>query len=171
MSTPVTRFIARYPLVAVVLGTGLVGGVLHLAGFPEVARWLISALALGMAAWLAKGMIGDLRQGTYGIDLLAITAIVSTVVVGEYWASLVICLMLTGGEALEDFARHRASRELSALLENVPQHAARIDADGQVTRIDIADVRIGDRLRCAPANSSASTGTWNRPPRRSTSRR
>ena len=96
----VTRFVTRYPLVAVVVCTGVVGGVLHLSGAPPASRWIVSAFALAMAAWLAKGMITDLRAGTYGIDLLAITAIVSTVVVGEYWASLVVCLMLTGGEPM-----------------------------------------------------------------------
>lgn len=144
------RFVIRYPLVAVVLGTGVLGGVLHLSGAPTASRWVVSAFALAMAAWLAKGMIADLRAGTYGIDLLAITAIVSTVVVGEHWASLVVCLMLTGGEALEDFARNRASRELSALLANVPEHTHRVGPDGSVTRVAVVDVAVGDVLRVRP---------------------
>lgn len=50
-------------------------------------------------------MVKDLFRGRWGIDLLAITAIGATVVVGEYIAALVIVLMLTGGEALEDYAQ------------------------------------------------------------------
>ncbi|WP_068433980.1 heavy metal translocating P-type ATPase [Piscicoccus intestinalis] len=146
----VTRFVTRYPLVAVVVCTGVVGGVLHLSGAPTASRWVVSAFALAMAACLAKGMIADLRAGTYGIDLLAVTAIVSTVVVGEHWASLVVCLMLTGGEALEDFARNRASRELSALLANVPEHTHRVGPDGALSRIAVVDVAVGDVLSVRP---------------------
>lgn len=149
-ASSIRRFVARYPLVVVVLGAGVAGGLAHAAGSPDAARWLISVLASGMAAWLAWGMIADLRSGTYGIDLLAITAILATVVVGEYWASLVICLMLTGGEALEDVARQRASRELSALLENVPRQAWRRRGDGSFEQVDVDDVRVGDELRVRP---------------------
>lgn len=147
----VVSWAKAYPAVVVVLLTGVVGGVLTAAGQPVAARWVISALALAIAVSLARGMVADLRAGTYGIDLLAVVAIVSTVVVGEYWAALVVCLMLTGGEALEDAARNRAKRELSALLENVPRHALRVLADGTTQRIDVDEVAIGDELRVRPS--------------------
>ena len=57
------------------------------------------------------------------------TAIVSTVDVGEYLAALVVCLMLTGGEALEDFAAGRAKKDLSALLERAPRVEVAADID------------------------------------------
>lgn len=57
------------------------------------------------------------------------TAIVSTVVVGGYLAALVVCLMLTGGEALEDFAAGRAKKDLSALLERAPRVEVVADID------------------------------------------
>jgi cation transport ATPase len=49
-------------------------------------------------------MIKDLLHGHWGVDVLAVMAIVSTVAVGEYLAALVIVLMLSGGKALEDYA-------------------------------------------------------------------
>lgn len=82
-----------------------------LAGAGGAARWVVSLFAVGVAAQQARGMLADLRAGTYGIDILAVTAIGSTVAVGEYWAALVVCLMLAGGEALEDHAAGRARRE------------------------------------------------------------
>ncbi len=36
------------------------------------------------------GNDSNLREGKYGVDILAITAIVATLAVGEYWASLMI---------------------------------------------------------------------------------
>ena len=70
-------------------------------------------------------MAKEILRGHWGIDLLAVTAIISTVAVGEYIASLIIVLMLAGGNALEDYAEGRAVRELRSLLERAPQSAHR----------------------------------------------
>jgi heavy metal translocating P-type ATPase len=89
-------------------------------------------------------------RGHVGLDILAVTAIIATIVVGEHWASLVIVIMLSGGEALEDFAAGRAERELSALLEHVPQVAHRYRADGSTEDIPVSQVAVGDRLLVRP---------------------
>ncbi|CAB4867594.1 unannotated protein [freshwater metagenome] len=79
------------------------------------------------------------------------TAILATIIVGEFWASLVIVLMLTGGEALEDYAEGRAERELSSLLEHVPHVAHRYRADGTTEDVAASRVVIGDRLLVRPS--------------------
>src|SRR5664280_2247810 len=96
-------------------------------GQAKPSAYLATAFCGLMAAYFAYGMIETLRQGNVGIDILAIMAIVSTLVVGEYWASLIIILMLTGGEALEDYAESRARGELTALLRHAPHIAHRVD--------------------------------------------
>ena len=58
-------------------------------------------------------MIKTLRSGRYGVDVLAITAILATLAVKEYWASLMILIMLTGGDSLEDYANKRAGKNCS----------------------------------------------------------
>ena len=103
----VRRGIRDYPFVGVVLLTAVVGVVLEIAGPPGSARWVVGAVALVIAALQLRGMVEALRAGSYGVDVLAVTAIVSTVAVGEYWAALVVGLMLTGGEALEDARTRR----------------------------------------------------------------
>lgn len=139
-----------YPAVATTLLVGLVGGALEVAGLHDAARWTLSAYALVIAALQAKGMVDDLRSGSYGIDLLAVTAIVSTVAVGEYWAALVVCLMLSGGAALEDYAEGRARRELSALLERSPRVAHRVGPDGTVVDLPVEEVETGQELLVKP---------------------
>ena len=141
----------RMPLVALALVIGAIGLGLLAAGAEPAARWGISIFALTVAAIEAVRMIRGLLSGQFGLDILAVTAIVSTVVVGEYWASLVIVLMLAGGEALELAAAGRAQRELRALLDRVPQLAHRIDSTGAITDVPAGDVRIGDRLLVRPA--------------------
>ncbi|MGZ4660218.1 MAG: heavy metal translocating P-type ATPase, partial [Arthrobacter sp.] len=124
--SPVERawgFMRRYPVVAltcVVLAAVLV---LLQFGLELQVRVLASAYAAVIVVARSAGMVRSLREGRWGIDLLALMAIVSTVVVGEYLAALVVILMLTGGEALEDFAQGRAARELRSLLDRAPRFA------------------------------------------------
>ena len=146
----VLRFCRHYPMVVFVLATAAVGLAFELSGPAGTTRWLVSAAALSIAATQFKGMVDSLRAGSFGIDILAVTAIVSTVAVGEYWAALVVCLMLTGGEALEDYASARAGAELTSLLESAPTSAFRLDEDGEAASVDISDVAIGDRLLVRP---------------------
>ena len=90
---------------------------------PTMTRVLVTIAGAILAISMFIEMIKTLRSGRYGVDLLAIIAIISTLVIGQYWASLIIIVMLVGGESLEDYAAHRASRELHKLLENSPTFA------------------------------------------------
>ena len=118
-------FFVRYPVFASTIVLAIIGGVLALTGLEEAARWVISIFALAIAAKESIGMVRSILKGSWGIDVLAVTAIIATVLVGEYWASIIIVLMFTGGEALEDYAESRAKRELTSLLDNTPQIAHR----------------------------------------------
>ncbi|TFC96230.1 MULTISPECIES: heavy metal translocating P-type ATPase [Cryobacterium] len=156
--------IHRYPLVATTVLLGLVGVALALFGETDVVRWLFSGFGLLVAGHETVGMVRRLRQGTFGIDVLAIMAIVATVLVSEYVATLIIVLMLTGGAALEDFAVNRAKRELDELLRRAPQIAHRLTGGGVVTDaggeharsgevedVPATEVRAGDLLLVRPA--------------------
>jgi heavy metal translocating P-type ATPase len=140
----------RYPAVAVTLGVGLVGLLLELVGPEDSARWVLSAYALVIAVIAAWSMVKKLLSGHAGLDILAVAAILATIAVGEYWASLVIVLMLSGGKALEQYAGHRARRELRALLDRAPQ-SAHLLVDGDVVAdVPIDDVVVGHRLVVHP---------------------
>jgi len=93
------------------------------AGFWAIAHWILGIVAIGLALPLVWDMVQDIRSGTYGVDLLAVTAIVTSVVLRQFWAAIVIMLMLSGGESLEDYAGHRAQTELDALLSRAPTRA------------------------------------------------
>lgn len=122
-----------------------------------VMLWLTGTeMALGVTAYLVLGivivitaidMFKDLMRGHWGLDILAVIAMIATLAVQEYVAGLIIALMLTGGEALEDLAARRASRELDQLLNRAPAFAGRIHpVTGEVERIAIEEVKVGDEL-------------------------
>ena len=142
--------VLQYWSVALTLVVGLLGAVLALAGVGAAVQWIFSIYAVGIAAWQAARMVRDILHGHWGLDILAVTAIVATVLVGEYIAALLVVLMLTGGEALEHFANHRAKRELDALLARAPQFAHRVDGP-VIVEIPVEEVRPGDVLLVRPS--------------------
>ncbi len=145
-------FARRHWPVTLTLVVGVAGGVLMAFDLPEAARWTVSAYTLGFAAVRAGHMVADLRRGRYGVDVLAVTAIVATVAVDEYWASLVIVLMMTTGRTLETLAAGRAERELSALLERAPRtaHLLTRGGSGHTTDVPVDRVRPGEELLVKP---------------------
>ena len=86
-----------------------------------------------------------MRAGAYGIDILAAAAIIASVVLGQYWAAIVIVLMLTGGEGLEKFAERRAQTELRSLLEHAPQQA-QVIRKGKTIEVPVAELHVGDKI-------------------------
>lgn len=143
--------LVRFPLVAATLAAGIVVALLLATMQEPAARLTASAYALVVAVARSASMARSLMRGRWGIDLLAVTAIASTVAVGEYVASLIIVLMLAGGEALEEIAQGRATRELRSLLERVPQAAHRELPGLPAEDIPAADVRPGDILLVKPS--------------------
>lgn len=117
---------------------------LVIVGHEAYARYLVSGFSLLVAMMLLVGMVRDIARGHYGVDILAVTAIVSTVWVGEYWASIIIVLMMLGGEALETFASARAKAELTALMERAPTIAHKQMVDGSTHDVPIANLKRND---------------------------
>lgn len=143
--TRLIEFFRNYKELAATLVVGVLAFIFYMADISWV-NYFVSAFALVIAASLSVGMVKDIMAGHWGIDLLAVTAIIATVAVGEYWAALIVCLMLSGGEALEDYAAKRARSQLTGLLESAPTTAHRLDGDDVPTDIDIDEVAINDRL-------------------------
>lgn len=151
--TRVLEFSRRYPTVALTVSVGLVALLAFFAlpgSGPTVARVLVTTFALVVAAQQGWGMVQDARRGQWGLDVLALVAILSTLAVGEHWASLVIVLMLTGGEALEDYAEHRARDELTTLLSRAPRSAHLVLGEGSVLDVAVDDVTVGQLLLVKP---------------------
>lgn len=99
-------------------------------GNPGFGQWLVISLVLIIVIDTVRGMIDDLRHGQVGVDVLAVVAILSTVAVAEYWASWAVTLMITSGEAIEEYAQAKAERSLTALMEAAPQTAHVVNLPG-----------------------------------------
>lgn len=90
---------------------------------PGVGQWIVIVLVAYTIVVTVRGMIDDLRNGHVGVDLLAVVAIASTVAVQEYWAAWAVVLMISSGEAIEEFAQSKAESNLTALIDAAPRTA------------------------------------------------
>jgi heavy metal translocating P-type ATPase len=133
------------------LAIGAFGAGVQLAGYEVIARWGISIFAVAVALRSLVSMIRAIRSGAWGIDFLAILAIGSTVALGDHWAALIVVVMLTGGEALEQFAERSARAELTALLERAPAVAHLVN--GEPRDVPVEEVQIGDLVEVRPGET------------------
>lgn len=126
-------------------------------GDPGFGQWLVIALVLIIVADTVRGMIDDLRHGQVGVDLLAVVAILSTVAVHEYWASWAVMLMVTSGEAIEEYAQAKAEHSLTALMEAAPRtaHVVSLPGVGRDSAGDAGDASEGFRRVGQFATASA----------------
>lgn len=140
-----------------ILGIGVVAAILDfLCGAPKIGGWPISGILIDifgifMAITMLREMIETLESGRWGVDILAIIAVVSTMIVGDYWAAWMILIMLTGGESLEDYATSQADKELRSLLKNSPRIADKL-VNGKIEEVKVDELKIGDIVLIKPGS-------------------
>lgn len=103
--------------------------------------WAVDAVVamVPAVAWVGAALL----RRTLAVDLLAVLALLGTVLVGEYLAGALVAVMLATGRALESTAQRRAARDLQALLERAPRTARRRVGD-VVSEVPVDEVVVGD---------------------------
>ena len=115
----------------------------------DLATWpLLAALALGGVP-LVLGLLKDLVHLRFGSDLLAGCSIVTAVLLHEYLAGVLVVLMLSGGQALENYAVRNAGSALAALARRMPTTIHRRREEG-LEEIPLEQADVGDLLVVFP---------------------
>ena len=124
---------------------------------PETARIpLLICLFLGGTP-LVLELLGKALRREFGSDLLAGISIVTALLLDEYLAGSFVVLMLSGGEALEEYAVANASSVLKALAKRMPS-IAHIKVNGSLTDVPLEDVKVGDLVTIFPHETSPVDG-------------
>jgi heavy metal translocating P-type ATPase len=90
-------------------------------------------------------------SGQVGVDIIALVAIGASLLLGQYVAAAVIVIMLTGGNALEEFAKNRARKELDSLLKRKPT-IAHLLVNGEEKEVPVDQVKVGDSILLKPGD-------------------
>ncbi len=128
-------------LAAIALLALVAGGMLHLAGNSDagdsVWRAAVALLAAELAVEVVRTIVVDRHMG---VDTIALVAMLGSLALGEELAGLIVGIMFTGGQTIEDIASSRARRELTALVQRAPK---------------VAQLRVADRLEEVPVERVA----------------
>ncbi len=141
-----TAFIAALSIIAIILHLTFRFG-FHAS--PRVFQApLVVALVIGGLPLLYDLLLKLLKR-EFGSDLLGGISIITSVLLNEYLAGVIIVLMLAGGEALESFALQNASSALEALAKRLPSIAHR-KQESQITDVGLNEIEVGDTLLIYP---------------------
>ena len=145
-----TRVLNEPLLRRALLGLALLGLAIGLAvwrlGNGDVEPRLIWAAAtVPVVTVLVISIIRDFWIGRFGVDAIALVSMSAALVLGEALAAIVVAIMYAGGTVLEDFARGRAERNLTALADRSPRVAHRQGSDSLDT-VPVEQIAVGDAL-------------------------
>jgi heavy metal translocating P-type ATPase len=118
---------------------------------------LLATLAFGGIPLIYE-LAKHLLRRQFGSDLLAGISIVTSVLLNEYLAGSIVVLMLSGGEALENYALRNASSVLRALAKRMPAIAHR-KRDSVIVDVELDDIEVGDTLVVYPHDICPIDGT------------
>jgi Zn2+/Cd2+-exporting ATPase len=117
---------------------------------PLETSTLLGIIGAGLGAiFIGHSALRALREGNFGIDILATFAVMASVYVGEYVAAAVVVLMLGGGEILEDYTSGKASVAIEKLIEESPKTAT-VLREGKETEVPISGVHVGETVIIKP---------------------
>ncbi len=154
------KFLSNYYLIILTIVVGILALIFQF-GFQLnlVSLILIHSCAAIFVVITVVSMIKDLIQGHVGLDILALTSIISTLFVNDtingitiegYWACLMIMIMMASGQALESFSSRKANKELTELINKTPKVVHLLTDSGYCMDIDIKEAKIGDLFLIKP---------------------
>ena len=138
------RDVRRFLIVTTLFGLSA-GVLLFYIGQAAVAHWFWALGTVPAVVGLAVSMTRDLMAGRLGVDAVAFVSMTAALVLGEPLAGVVVAVMHSGGNVLEDYAVSRAERDLRALVDRAPRVAHRRISDS-IEDVAIEDVAVQDHL-------------------------
>src|SRR5579864_4406494 len=130
------HMIRRYPIPFFAILGLLVGIILQLPlSQPNIGSlaWYVT-LVVGGIPIVWKTLRGMLHK-QFAADVVAMLAIIAAILLDQAFAGVIVVLMQSGGEAIEDYGLRRASSSLDALLARAPRLARKKKTGGSIETI------------------------------------
>lgn len=140
------RLLAAHKLLTFTIIAAIVGLLLQLTRHETALHWVLGTVAGIACIPLVRDMWEDFSAGSYGIDILALAAVVTAIILRQSWAAIIVVLMLLIGEILRAYVERRATVEFTALAAKLP-HTGRVIRANRAVEVPLSGVRVGDKLR------------------------
>ncbi len=114
----------------------------------EVVAFAVAFLAGGIPA--AVGAFGNLIKGKLDIDLLMVLAAIAAALVGEARDGAILLFLFSLAGTLEEYAMGNTKRAVVALMKLRPDEANLEGVEGQVTRVAVESLQVGQIVVVKP---------------------
>lgn len=88
----------------------------------------------------------SLKQKSFALDYIAILAIMTGLITGNFFVAGVIVLMMAGGNTLEIYAQALAQKSLTSLSNRIPHEVLVSTGPGSTIKQSITSVEIGSQI-------------------------
>ena len=110
------KIVKQYPIPIITLCGLIIGGALHILYNSQTGQlvWFITLLVGGGP--VVYQTFHEMLHRHFASDIVAMMAIIASIILSDAFPGVIIVLMQSGGKALEDYAYRRDSSSLDALL-------------------------------------------------------
>ncbi len=128
-------------LVALFVGAGTLKSILY-----------ITSLVLSGYHIIIEGFFDTFQQTMKtrkfmpNIHILMTLAAIGAVIIGEYMEAALLILIFGGAHFLEHYAEDKSNKEITNLIKINPTTARRLEANGKIEIVDVAELKVGDKL-------------------------
>jgi len=145
------KLIKQYPVPVITLCGLIIGGALHVLYNSQTGQfaWFITLLVGGGP--VVYQTFREILHKHFASDIVAMMAIMVSIILNDAFPGVIIVLMQSGGKALEDYAYRRASSSLDALLSRAPRIAHR-KTNHILEEIPVSCIKINDILVIRPGD-------------------
>ena len=144
-------FVKHYPIPVLALIGLVIGGILQITHEEQAGKivWFVTLISGGIpVVWQT---VREILHKHFVADIVAMLAIIVSILLNDAFPGVIIVLMQSGGKALEDYAYRRASSSLDNLLSRAPRIAHR-KTDHDIEEIQVSQINIGDVLVIRPGD-------------------
>ncbi len=148
---PFARVSGRMLRLAAGTAALLVGGLLALAGAPELWTRACFALAIALPGYplALRGLSSLTSTRTADMNLLMSIAVLGAVILGEWAEAATVVVLFALGNALEGYSADRARQAIRRLMELAPAKA-RVLRDGREVEVSAREVQVGEVMAVRP---------------------
>jgi heavy metal translocating P-type ATPase len=144
-------FVKHYPIPVLALIGLFIGGILQVSHEEQAGKiaWFVTLIGGGIP--VVGQTVREILHKHFVADIVAMLAIIVSIILNDAFPGVIIVLMQSGGKALEDYAYRRASSSLDNLLSRAPRIAHR-KIDHNIEEIQVSKIDIGDILVIKPGD-------------------
>ena len=101
-----------------------------------------------LAGWeiITKGIKGVINGQALDENFLMSIASLAAFALGEYVEAIAVMLFYSFGELFEEIASYRSRKNIENLINLVPDIANIVNENGEISKVDLDDIKVGDIL-------------------------